>query len=193
MSVGKDKIYPNCPTTIRMVEIGGLTKLQILQKLKKHSVLLNKYAEKLFADDKFTVLGRIYSVKTVELKVRDLGFSEGATIPQLYKKANQLDLKLCPLELGPYLRLKYLDQPEGYLGKPSWKNRSPYGAIKVATEILSDDVNFPKGFYLRKIEGVLWLRGYIADDLHVLDPDDHIIFCQNYNLSVPRSKRCLFN
>jgi len=179
MSVEKDKIYPNCPTTVRTVEIGGLTKSQLLQKLKQHSILLNKFAEQLFTDDKFTVSDKIYSVRTVELKVRNLGFSEGATIHQVYKKANQFDLKLCPLELGPYLRMNYLDQPEGYLGKPFWKNRSPYGAIKIATEILSNDVDFPKGFYLRKIKGVLWLRGYIADDLHVLDPDDHIIFCQN--------------
>lgn len=179
MSIEKDEIYPNCPITVRTVEIGGLTKSQLFQKLKQHSILLNKFAEQLFANDKFIVSDKIYSVKTVELKVRDLGFPEGATIPQVYKKAKQLDLKLCPLELGPYLRLNYLDQPEGYLGKPAWKNRSPYGAVKVATEIFSNDVDFPKGFYLRKIEGVLWLRGYIADDLHVLDPNDHIIFCQN--------------
>lgn len=179
MSIEKDKKSPDYPTIIRTVEVGGLTKSQLLQKLRQHSILMNKFGEKLFADDKFTVSDKIYSVRTVEIKVRDLGFSEGATIPQVYKKANQVGLELCPLELGPYLRLKYLDQPEGYLGKPSWRNRSPYGAVKIATEILSEDVDFPKGFYLRKIEGVLWLRGYIADDLHVLDPDDHIIFCQN--------------
>lgn len=179
MSIENDEIYPDCPIIVRTVEVGGLTKSQLLQKLQHNSIMLNKFGEQLFSDDKFHISDKVYSVVTVELKVRNLGFQEGATIPELYKKASQLGLKLCPLELGPYLRLKYLDQPEGYLGKPVWRNRSPYGAIKIASEILSEDVDFPKGFYLRRIEGVLWLRGYIADDLHVLDPDDHVIFCKN--------------
>ncbi len=179
MSVEKDKLYPNCPTIIRTVEVGGLTKSQLLQKLQQHSILMNKLGETLFADHKFTISDRIYSVSAVELRVRDLGFPEGATIPQVFIKADQVGLKLCPPELGPYLRLEYLDQPEGHSGKPSWRRRAPYGSITIASEILSEDVDFPKGFYLRRIEGVLWLRGYVADYLHVLEPDDHIIFCQN--------------
>ncbi|RKQ15891.1 hypothetical protein D8M05_09030 [Oceanobacillus bengalensis] len=113
MSIKKEKIYPDCPTLIKTVEIGCLTKSQLLNKLQQHSILMNKLGERLFSDDKFTISDTIYSVRTVELKVRDLGFSEGATIPQLFSKANQVGLKLCPLELGPYLRLEYMDQPEG--------------------------------------------------------------------------------
>ena len=56
--------------------------------------------------------------RTVELTVSDLGFPDGATTAQDFKKASQLGLELCPLELGPYLRLEYLDQPEGYSGNP---------------------------------------------------------------------------
>lgn len=32
---------------------------------------------------------------------------------------------------------------------------------------------------LQRIKGVLWLRGYLADHLHVWNPEDHFIFCQN--------------
>ncbi|MDY0395538.1 helicase [Virgibacillus halophilus] len=163
----------------RTIAVGGLTKSQLLQKLQQHSILMNKYGERLFDDEHFVVSDTVYSVKAVALKVRDLGFSEGATIPQLFKKASQVGLKLCPLELGPHLRLEYVDQPEGHLGKPSWRHRAPYGSLTIASKILSDDVHFPKGFYLRRIDGVLWLRGYIADHLHVLQPDDHFVFCQN--------------
>lgn len=182
MSVEKDNIYPDCPNIVKTIQVGGLTKSELLRKLEQHSILLNKFAEKLFADDKFTVSDKIYSVKAVEIKVRDLGFSEGATIPQLFKKVNQVGLKLCPLELGPHLRLEYLDQPEGHSGKPSLKHTAPYRSITIASEILSKDVDFPKGFYLRRIGGVLWLRGYIADNLHVFEPDDHFVFCQNETL-----------
>ena len=41
---------------------------------------------------------------------------------------------------------------------------------------LSDDDEVPKGFYLRRIEGVLWLRGYRAGAEHVWSPDDRLLF-----------------
>lgn len=176
MGIETDRIYPHCPTIIRKVEAGGLTKSQLLQKLEQHSILINKLGENLFANDNFTTSDKTYSLKTVELNVRDLGFPEGATMPQLFKKATQLGLKLCPLELGPHLRMNYLDQPEGHSGKPSQPHQAPYGSITVASEILSEDDDVPKGFYLRRIEGVLWLRGYVAD--HLRGADDRFIFCQ---------------
>ncbi|MEN1966707.1 helicase [Lentibacillus sp. N15] len=182
MSVREDNLYPDCPTIIRTVNVGGLTKSQLLRRLQQQSIFMNELGERLFADDKFTVSDKIYRVRTLELKVRHLGFPEGATIPDLFKKANQAGLTLCPLELGPHLRLAYLDQSEGYSSKPSWRHRAPYGSVTIASEILSEDVDFPKGFYLRRIEGVLWLRGYIADHLHILAPDDHFVFCQNETL-----------
>lgn len=175
MDIKREEIYPNCQTINRLVKVGGHTKSQLIQNLKQGSILLNEFAEKLFADDKFTVSDEKYSVSTVELKVRNLGYSEGATIPQIYKKANQLGLELCPLELGPYLRIEYLDQPEGN-SNTYQQNKAPYGSITVASKILTDDHNFPKGFYLRKIDGTLWLRGYVCDDTHIWEPDDHFIF-----------------
>lgn len=39
-----------------------------------------------------------------------------------------------------------------------------------------EDDDFPKGFYLRRINDALWLRGYRADHLHVWNPYDHFIF-----------------
>lgn len=176
MRTENEKIYPDCPTIIREIEIGGLTKLQLVQKLQQHSVLMNEYAERLFSDDKFITSDAVYSLKTIELTVHDLGFAEGATMPQIIKRANEVGLDLCPLELGPHLRLQYPDQPEGFLGKPSSQHQAPYGSITVASEILSEDENFPKGFYLRRIDGVLWLRGYTCGSEHVWKPDDHLIF-----------------
>ena len=106
----------------------------------------------------------------------DLGFPDGATTAQLFKRASELGLELCPPELGPHLRLEYLDQPEGYSGNASQQNKAPSGSITIASEILTKEDDFPKGFYLRRINGVLWLRGYITDALHVWKPEDHFIF-----------------
>ena len=176
MRFENEKIHSKVIT--RKIEVGGLTKSQLIQKLQQYSILMNEYAEKLLADDKFTTSDTKYNLQTVELTVGNLGFPHGATTDQIFKKANELGLELCPLELGPYLRLEYLDQPEGYSGNSLQRNEAPSGSITIASETLSEDADFPKGFYLRRINGVLWLRGYNADYLHVWNPNDHFIFCQ---------------
>nr|WP_312886287.1 hypothetical protein [Bacillus sp. NTK034] len=113
-----------------------------------------------------------------EKLVGDLGFPDGATTAQIFKKAEDLGLGLCPLELGPYLRVEYLDQPEDYSGNTLQRNSSAIWVYHNSSEILCEDDDFPKGYYLRRINGVLWLRVYIADYLHVWNPNDHFIFCQ---------------
>ncbi|SFC93389.1 helicase [Bacillus sp. UNCCL81] len=178
MHVEKEKIYPNCPFITRIVEISGQTKSQLIQKLQQASISMNEYGEMLLKDEHFTISKSKYSLQTVELTVGDLGFLEGATTPQIYKKAKELNLQLCPLELGPYLRLSYLDQPEGFAGNSVKQHQAPSGSITIASEALSEDEDFPKGFYIRRINGVLWLRGYRADHLHVWNNDNHFIFCQ---------------
>lgn len=172
------RIFPDCPVVIRYVELGGLTKGELIQKLQQNSIMMNEYGDKLLSDDRFTTSETIYTLKTVELTIRDLGFPEGATLPRIFKRSSELGLELCPLELAPYLRLEYLDQPEGNLEKQSRQHQAPTGSITIASEIVSKDDEFPKGFYLRNINGVLWLRGYIADDQHVWSPNDRFIFCQ---------------
>jgi hypothetical protein len=181
MCIENTNTYPNCPIITRTVEVGRLTKSQLIQKLHQYSILINEYGEMLLADEKFTTSDTKYSLLTVELTVGDLGFPNGATTPQIFKRANELGLELCPLELGPHLRLNYLDQPEGYSGNTLQSNQAPSGSITIASEILTEDDDFPKGFYLRRINGVLWLRGYLADHLHIWNPDDNFIFCQPKN------------
>jgi hypothetical protein len=170
-------IYPDCPVISRTVEVGGLTKSQLLQKLQQASIMLNVYGERLFAADQFTTSVAKYSLETVELTVMDLGFPDGADTARLFKRAGDLGLKLCPMELGPYLRLMYLDQPE-VCEEDSQQHQAPSGSITIASKILSEDGELPKGLYLRRMDGVLWLRGYRADHLHVWNPDDRFIFVQ---------------
>ena len=177
MQFEAENIYPDCPGVTRIVRVGGLTKAELIQQLQTNVVLMNESAERLFASDLFTTCEIRYSVTTVELTVRDLGFPQGATSAEIYERAGALGLGFCSLELGPHLRLQYLDQPEGYWGMPSRQHQAPSGSITIASEQLSED-DFPKGFYLRCIKGVLWLRGYRSGPEHVWEPDDHFIFCQ---------------
>ena len=68
------EIYPYCPVITRTIEVGGLKKWQLIQKLQQHSISMNEYGERLLSDDKFTTSETKYSLETVELTVRDLGF-----------------------------------------------------------------------------------------------------------------------
>jgi hypothetical protein len=176
MHTEAEHIYPACPTIIRTVYLGGLTKSELLQELRRNSISLNESGERLLVSDLFTTSETRYTVTTVELTVGDLGFPRGATIAEIYTRAAMLGLSRCPLELGPHLRLQYPDQPEGYWGKPFRQHQAPYGSITIASEPLTEDDDFPKGFYLRRIKGELWLRGYRSGPQHVWKADDHFIF-----------------
>ena len=171
-------MYPNCPTISRTVTVGGLTKSELIQELRRTAISMNESAARLFASEHFTTSTTRYTVMTAELTVRDLGFLQGATITEIFARAAALGLGLCPLELGPHLRLQYRDQPEGYWGHSARQHQAPSGSITIASQKLTDDNDFPKGFYLRRIKGQLWLRGYRCGADHVWEPDVHFIFCQ---------------
>src|SRR5262245_24999684 len=120
-----EHIYPNCPTITRTVQVGGLTKSELLQELQRNAISMNESAERIFASDHFTTSETRYCVTTVELTIHDLGFPRGATIAEIFVGAGALGLGLCPIELGPHLRLHYLDQDEGDWGKPVRRHQAP--------------------------------------------------------------------
>lgn len=171
-------IYPNCPVATRVVEVGGRTGAELLDDLNQARVELNESALILLRSEWLQGRTERRTLTTVELTVRQLGFPAGGRMSEIYRRAEELGLSLCPLELGPYFRLQFLDQAEGCWGFPVTKHRAPPGSITIASKPVTDDDEFPKGFYLRRIQGVLWLRGYVSDDLHVYDPEDHLAFCQ---------------
>jgi hypothetical protein len=173
------ELYPDCPVVARTVEAGGMIKPELLHQLQQASISLNEYGYRLFSDDLFITSPTKYTVETVELSVAALGFPEGAPLDRIFQRAKELGLELCPLELAPHFRLQYLDQPEGYSGNSSQHQQAPSGSITIASAVLMEDHEYPKGFYLRKINGFLWLRGYIADYLHIWNPHDHFIFIKS--------------
>jgi hypothetical protein len=112
----------------------------------------------------------------VETSVSALGFPDGATFAPIVERAAAQGLSLCPLELGPHLRLQRVDQEEGFVGQPASRHRAPPGSLTLASAPLADDEETPKGFYLRRIEGVLWLRGYRSWPGHHWSPEDMLVF-----------------
>ncbi|MBL7543938.1 MAG: hypothetical protein JNL11_08985 [Bdellovibrionaceae bacterium] len=143
MSVNKFEIF-------KEITVGGLEKDQLIQRLSEAGIQFNKYALALFAYPQFSPSLEIEKVKLVKVSLAELGLKGSCTIEEFSTITSLLGLKLCPLYLAAFLRLEYLNQPEG-----------PY--LTVASQKPNEDENFPSGFYLRKFESVLWLRGYRAD------------------------------
>lgn len=116
-------------------------------------------------------------VETVEVLQRtpaQLGLPGGGTLPEILAAARAEGASPCPPDAGPYLRLVLTDQeqaPDSVLSA----GRAPAGALHVLSEPLSEDHEYPKGFYLRVVDGVQWLRGYRCDDEYVWPADSELL------------------
>ena len=109
-----ENIYTSFPEgKIREMEItiGGKTKKGLIEELKGKKITIAKSAQQMMDNKDFTIYKKQRHVNLVRLTVEDLGFSK-ATAQEIYSRAKELGLELCPAEIGPGLRLNYLDQPE---------------------------------------------------------------------------------
>jgi hypothetical protein len=115
-------------------------------------------------------------VQVVFASLEDLGLLEGGYLSAAIDAAASWGYELCPPDLGPHLRLAYLSQPEapGKL-KPA-KHRAPPGSITVVDQRPPEDGTDYRGFYIRRIEGVPWLRGYTSWSGHLWQPNDILAF-----------------
>ena len=166
------------------VRVGGMDKRELFQALCRHNVHFNQAAEALFDDPRFTPLAQGKVIEIAAISVSGLGFEEGATYEQLTARALESGLVECPLELAPHLRMQFLDQPEGSAGFPVTQHRAPPGSITVASSPLDDRDETPKGFYLRRIDGVLWLRGYWSSPGNLWSPGDVFVFSRGESLKL---------
>ena len=77
--------------------------------LKANGYRIGDYANQILNQVK--VGGTEVQINLVLTTVAELGFKNGATRQQIYDRAKELGLELCPAEVGPALRLVYQDQP----------------------------------------------------------------------------------
>ena len=73
--------------------------------LQSKNIWLSNYAGDLLRKTTFSQEQKRYDL--VQFTVAQLGFSQGVTIQEIYTKAKELGLELCPAEVGPQLRLSY--------------------------------------------------------------------------------------
>ena len=170
---------PPSSQSVRILRVGGVVKADLLNQLLKQGVQLNPLAFQLFSDDGFQTSVEQRTLAVVQVSVAELGLSQGGVFQEIAARALARGYSLCPLELGPHLRLTYADQAEGFLGQPPSQKCAPPGSVTVASQPISEDDDTPKGFYLRVIEGLPWLRGYRSWPGHVWAPTDVLAFVES--------------
>jgi len=148
------------------LSIGGLSKAQLIERLVDAGVQFNKYAHTLFEHPAFFVGGEVKQVQLLKVKVSALGISKPSVFQEIVNRASGLGMRPCPLSLGAFLRLEYLDQADG-----------PY--LTVASDRPEKDESSPAGVYLRNHDRVLWLRGYCASNDYEWAVDSEFIFLRD--------------
>lgn len=166
-----------CPLP-NAVHVGGLDRTELLRALRARDVRVNEAAAALFEDPRFRPESRERLVGIALRAVAALGFAAGATHAQILARALESGLAECPLELGPHLRLQYLQRLEAAHEASPSRGQAPPGSITVMSPPLDDRDETPKGFYLRRVDGVSWLRGYWSSPGHVWAPGDLLVFAR---------------
>lgn len=157
--------------------VGGCTRRELREALAEGGVRCNAYAETLLEHGCFDGHSA-QSVVVIQRTVGELGLRSGGSLSQILAAAQNQGLLLCPPDTGPYLRLAMTDQeqaPDSVLSA----GRAPTGAVHVASAPLrEDDDEHPKGFYLRVVDGVSWLRGFRCADEYRHPSESTFAFCR---------------
>lgn len=163
-----------------VVRLGGLTKEALLVKLREAAVQMNVYATAFLFDERFVVSKTAYVLDVEICSLASLGLRDGGNFSQVLAAALACGLHPCPAEVGPQLRLQLLDQLEDRTGDDASERGAPRGSITVAsTPLKENDDDFPKGLYLRRLDGSLWLRGYRSWPGHIWRAADVFAFARS--------------
>ena len=144
---------------------GFKTADEFRRALRDGGFRISGWASDILGNPAFKVASEETEVDLIKVTVAELGFKEGVRRDQIYERAKEFGLELCPAEVGPQLRLRYKDQPNG-----EW--------ILVAMEpIFASDGN-PRLFPVGRNDSGLWLSGYWSDPDRFWPADSQWVFCR---------------
>ena len=151
---GLEHVYTSFPEKkIRRenIEIGGKSKEQLIAEMKAAGINISDYAKSMMENPDFVPGKNREDATLVRLTVADLGFTSSATTDQIYKRAEELGLELCPPDTGPNYRLKYKDQPLS-----EW--------VRIGMKQITASGGYPNVFYLERNDDGLWLDSWATPD-----------------------------
>ena len=158
------------------VPVWPLAEERIPEVLAAGGIRVNDFARAYFAHPKF-----FDGLETDEIQIRivslgELGFADGAGFFELLQRMPLQGMKPCNPWAGLFFRLVWKDQGKSANNVLSGQHMAPDGAVTVFSVPLEEDDAFPKGLYLRNVDGELWLRGYRCDAAYRFSPDDCFAF-----------------
>jgi len=144
------KAAKNIFSVWRTLSTGGVSKADLLKRLKDGDVYVSDWARDIMGKPAFKTSAEPQEISFVRLKVADLGFTQGPTTKELFARAKAQGFDLCEAEDGPHLRLSLIDQPRG-----DW--------FWVAMEPILDSVGVPYVFGVeRNVGDERWLDASYA-------------------------------
>jgi len=158
--------FPEKKILRKSIELTTKTKEEYTENLLKKGYKIYSYAQDIL--NKLEPIKQKENIDLISFSVAQLGFPNGATLQQIYDKALEFDLELCPPQVGPELRLDYEDQPNNYL--------------IIAMDPISDRDGYPTLFSVGRYDSGSWLDcngGRLSD---LWSSDYHFVFRSRKNL-----------
>lgn len=159
-------------STWRTVKIGSHVSVEDLKSdITKGGHNISDYSKDILGKPAFTLADQESELELVKVTARELGFSNGATRKDIYNRAIEQGLMICPSEVGPQLKLQYKDQPKG-----EW--------LLIAMEPITVSDGDLRVFRVeRDDDGESWLSTDYDDPGIVWDADSVWVFARRKNQS----------
>lgn len=151
--------------TWKTIQLGtGLQTADDFRKaVKLAGMKIGDWANDILGKPAFTATTSETEVELVVASVAELGFKDGATRKDIYVRAQELGLDLCPPEVGPQLRLQYTDQPKG-----EW--------LVIAMEPITDSDGNLSLFFVERDDDVRWLYALSGSPDHFWHGSSRFVF-----------------
>ncbi len=117
------------------------------KSLRAGGYQIRDWANDILGKQTFSVSDTQRAVELILVTPRELGFPHGGGRSDVYKRAQEIGLELCPPEVGPQLRLQYTDQPMN-----EW--------IFIGMEPIADSRGDPSLFYVQRTDYCGWLGAH---------------------------------
>lgn len=152
--------FPNGRIEKAEANIGSYSKEELIRELAEREkstnpeekIYISDYSLSMIQKPEFAVISQPEKINLIKLKVQDLGFENSPTTDQLYKRAEELGLALCPPEVGPNLRLNYQE---------AFKREQAKGEyFFIGMKQITGSDGYPRVFYVSRYDdGKRWLDG----------------------------------
>jgi hypothetical protein len=150
--------------TITIGDYKGVNALRAAIDASPCRIGLGDSADEILGRPTFSYSKSRRQLDLVVVSVAALGFdADGAALRDVYRRAVRIGLELCPAEVGPMLRLAYLDQPIGESLHIAMRPVSTYDGELVDLTLLNGGA------------GLLLIGGEANPDL-VLDGTTRLVF-----------------